>query len=205
MNKIILLQDVYADRGPLLNEINLCAVWHAFHRRKTMELLKPWQKPGCRVLDLAAGTGIMAKLLINCGARVTLVDVLPDMLTLAGNHLGPLKNKAEFVCADLTTIALDRGAFGSEFDIVLLTQSANFLDNLEPAFQIAQRALLPGGLFHMDLDTAFRWTLIEALSGHVGNARNILLNGRDTERNIVGTEYYSMILILSSNASMKMG
>jgi ubiquinone/menaquinone biosynthesis C-methylase UbiE len=186
------LRRVYQQRAPMLGEINQVAPWHAIYRRRTLELLWPFLTPATRVLDLASGTGIFAHQIADKVKTLTLLDALPLMLDLSRATFaatGLLDNGPEvrFVQHDIESN--DTVTLGPH-DLILLTQAMNFISQPHKLFAFVERHLSPTGMFHFDIDTAFRWSVIEALSGRVGNALEIALKGQDSERMIVGTDYF---------------
>lgn len=189
------LSKAYSERAFLYDAINASSPWHSLHRRITSRRLARLIPEGelssgqqTRVLDLAAGTGLAARELLDRGCFVTLVDALPSMCDLARQAISAAHlTNSEVFCADAATF---RDFTPSSYDAVVCTQAFNFF--AEPAFVIktAALALRPGGVFYFDIDTAHRWVLIEAIAGHVANALAIAEQGIDAARNIVGADYY---------------
>jgi ubiquinone/menaquinone biosynthesis C-methylase UbiE len=108
-------------------------------------------QPGEKVLDLACGQGVVSRALLEAGARVTGVDLSPQLIQIArrrspraisylvGNarHLGPLP---------------DQG-----FDAMVFILAAQNIDPIEPVFAECARLLAPGGRLVMVLShPAFR-------------------------------------------------
>lgn len=184
-----LLERIYMARAPLLDEINKVAPWHAVHRARTLRRLRELLRPSSVVLDLACGTGILARQYAPLVARAVLVDLLPRMLALAKQSLSDLRPApvVDFVQASLEQ--LPPFVTAQKYDVILMTQALNFVVDPAPLFRVAATCLTPNGKLYVDTDTAFRWIVIEALSGHIGNAMKIALESRDEARNIVGAEY----------------
>jgi ubiquinone/menaquinone biosynthesis C-methylase UbiE len=187
-----LLDHVYRRRTPLLDEINKVAPWHALYRARTLELLSPFLTPATRMLDLAAGTGIFGLEAARHVSSLTLLDALQGMLDTARTNfkaagLLPVGHQIRFLKQDLTE---DDDGDSQIYDLIILTQALNFLAPLEKLFQYVVRHLAPTGLFYFDIDTAFRWAVIEALSMRPANALQIAENKRDNDRCIVGTDYF---------------
>ncbi len=197
MNKQSLVE-AYVTRARLLDAINKASPWHLLHRTLTKEHLSTLVPSG-KVLDLAAGTGLMSRHLVERGCKVTMVDALEEMCHLALDAV-PIehKNNVEVICSDACTF---RYAASEVFDTVICTQALNFVEETQPFFKTAWQALKPGGVFYLDVDNYFRWIVIEALAGHFTNVRSIVDSGIDVEKNIVGAEYYFHSLdTLVSNA-----
>ena len=103
-----------------------------------IELVSP--QPGERILDLACGTGRMAKIWRAAGARVTGVDVSVEMLEIARRKIPD----GVFVRADLNE-ALPFAA--DSFDKITSSLAIKHLANLETAFSEAFRVCASGGAF----------------------------------------------------------
>jgi ubiquinone/menaquinone biosynthesis C-methylase UbiE len=111
-----------------------------------LELIAEWgPPPGAAVLDLGAGTGLLAALVGAAfpGARLHLVDVAPAMLEQA---------KARFAGQDGVTFAVaDYAAadLGGPYDLVVSALSIHHLDDAAKRRLFARvlAALRPGGLF----------------------------------------------------------
>jgi len=183
------LQEVYKVRGPMLDDINARAPWHALYRRRTLDVLRELVAPDDSLLDLACGTGIFSKSLSSSVKSITLVDQSPVMLEIAKRNLGAVGvlGKCKFVEANIA-----KGEFetAEKFDVVLCTQALNFFSDLTPIFVMARSAMREGGLFYFDIDTCFRWVVIETMAGHLENALAIARTSSDVARNIVGADYY---------------
>jgi len=76
-----------------------------YHRSHAVivELLP--KKVPVRVLDLGAGTGVLAERILNevPGSSVTCLDFSPAMIEQCRQRLGSFGGRAELVCADLST------------------------------------------------------------------------------------------------------
>jgi SAM-dependent methyltransferase len=189
------LEHAYSKRAFLYDAINAASPWHLLHRRITSRRLAQLipndhlsSGSQTRVLDLAAGTGLAARELIDRGCFVTLVDVLPSMCDLARQAIPDTHSvDSEIFCASAVSF---RDFEPASYDAVVCTQAFNFFDQPALVIETAARALKPGGVFYFDTDTAHRWVIIEALAGHVDNALSIAEQGIDVARNIVGADYY---------------
>lgn len=105
---------------------------------------------GVRVLEMGVGTGRIAVPLAQGGAKVTGVDISPQMLAIAQQRTGDLP--VRYVQDDIRTVKL-RG----RFDVVLaplgtlqhLDTPADFVATLETM----ARHLAPGGIAVIDVET----------------------------------------------------
>ena len=95
-----------------------------------VSLLDP--KPGERVLDVGCGSGNHLLLLNRLGLNVTGVDASPYMIRRAKERLG---NR----CILKTGMAEDLPFDDNEFDLVVLINTAEFLDDPLPALKEAGR------------------------------------------------------------------
>lgn len=106
-----------------------------------LELARP--QPGERVLDLACGTGIVAREaapLVQPGGTVTGVDVSPAMLAVAKAKTPP-GAAVEWREANAVDVQLPAG----QFDLVLCQQGLQFFPDRKAALRGVHRALKPGG------------------------------------------------------------
>lgn len=104
--------------------------------------------PGCRVLEIGAGTGRATASLARTAGRVVAFDLAPEMIAVARRRLGDRANVSLFV-ADMREIALR-----VRFDLVVAVDDP-FVhliedDDRDRAFTAAARHLLPGGRFLLD-------------------------------------------------------
>ena len=103
---------------------------------------------GAMVLDLACGTGGVAKALAGAGHRVVAIDRSPAMLALARARVPSVR----FIEGDIRKLAVD-----TAFDAVVIV--GDVLNHLLEAPDVAatlcsaRRALRPGGVLVMDTST----------------------------------------------------
>ncbi|HEX6300879.1 MAG TPA: class I SAM-dependent methyltransferase [Acidimicrobiia bacterium] len=94
-------------------------------------------EPGSMVLDVAAGTGSISRLLEACGYRVVAVDLSPEMLT---QHSGRLRVRA----------VADRLPFPERtFDAVTFGYLLRYVEDPVVTLREMSRVLRPGGLVGM--------------------------------------------------------
>ena len=122
----------------------------AYEQELVGPLFRPWVdellddvelRPGDNVLDIACGTGIVARVakdrLMGMG-RVVGVDVNPQMIAVA-RRLAPAIDWREGNAGGLPL------AQGEEFDVLVCQQGFQFFPDRAAAVQEMRRALAPGG------------------------------------------------------------
>jgi ubiquinone/menaquinone biosynthesis C-methylase UbiE len=100
-------------------------------------------QPGDRVLDVACGTGIVARLAapqVGGTGRVVGVDLNPGMLAVARRHT-PTEAIVEWREGDALALPSD----DSRFDVVLCQQGLQFFPDPIGALREMHRVLVPGG------------------------------------------------------------
>jgi SAM-dependent methyltransferase len=109
-------------------------------------------RPGCRLLDLATGTGSLALAFAARGCYVTGIDRSEPMLVEARRKAAAEHLTVEFICRDLSDFQLP-----AVFDhAVCVYDSLNYIlepELLKRAFADTRAALKPGGLFIFDVNT----------------------------------------------------
>ncbi len=181
-----LLAKAYKVRSKQLDEINLVSPWHRMYRDLTMpKLLDSIPRKHAKILDAGGGTGNLASDLAKRGHKVTLIDALPDMLAIARRRAA--ETPFEVVEGNIEDLSIFKPA---SFDAIVCTQVLNFCPDLARAFKQFARVLKPSGVLFADIDNAYRWAAVEALNGHIDNARAIVVEQRDAAMNIIGTGYF---------------
>lgn len=121
---------------------------------------------GCRLLDLATGTGSVALEFVSRGCSVVGIDVSEPMLDQAEQKAARRGLEATFLCRDLADFTLP-----PDFDYaVCLYDSLNYLlelSSLERAFANTRGALKREGLFIFDVNT------IRALEAELFTQRSV--------------------------------
>jgi ubiquinone/menaquinone biosynthesis C-methylase UbiE len=143
-------------------------------------------RPGDRVLDVACGTGIVARRAVDCvrwGGRVTGVDRNPQMLAVAREVTTHVYPPIEWIEADVATLPLE----DASFDVAVCQFAVQFFPDRRAAFSEIRRVLGPGGrlAFSVIRGAALHrpWiVLAEALDAHVSKQAG------DTVRSIFAVE-----------------
>ena len=98
---------------------------------------------GRRVLDVACGTGVVSRLVVDTAAAVTGVDVNPAMLACAGE----LEPRVTWVRGDAVALPLPDGAF----DVAVCQQGLQFVAAPAAALRELRRVLSPDGALGLAL------------------------------------------------------
>ncbi len=110
-----------------------------------MKLLAYPKGAHIRVLDLGAGPGILSRMIAEAfpNARITLVDISPQMLALAKKSLGD-DPRFRYLEANIALLALP-----GEFDAVVSALAIHHLkdDEKHELYGTIHKALAPGGVF----------------------------------------------------------
>jgi SAM-dependent methyltransferase len=106
----------------------------------TVRLLEP--RPGERILDLGAGQGVLAPVIVRTGAQYVGVDASPRLLDMARKHHG---GAGRYILGDARRLPSLEGLAAASFDAVVFLLSIQDMDPLEPVLRSAAWALKPGG------------------------------------------------------------
>ena len=110
-----------------------------------MKLLTFPPEAHIRVLDLGAGTGILSHMIAEAfpNARITLVDISPEMLAIARERLGS-ETRIRYMQADITLLAMP-----GEFDVVVSALAIHHLrdDEKHELYGDIYKTLCVGGIF----------------------------------------------------------
>lgn len=105
--------------------------------------LTPFLSPEMQVLDIGAGTGVMAKALCEKGHRVTLVDASQAVLQLAQEKFNSTHD-ATFVHARLQELPTE-----SPVDLLVCHAVLEWLDTPQQVLPILLKHIKPGGLLSL--------------------------------------------------------
>lgn len=157
------------ERGADAYERHLVPRLFAPSAAELVEALSP--QPGDHVLDVASGTGIVARHAarrVGADGRVTAVDVSPAMVTVA-RAVAPADAPIAFHVADAVALPLPDGSV----DAVACQQGLQFLTDRRAAVAEMRRVLRPGGGLavstcrSLEHQPGYR-PLVAALTRHVG-------------------------------------
>jgi ubiquinone/menaquinone biosynthesis C-methylase UbiE len=101
-------------------------------------------RPGERVLDVACGTGLIARLAaeqVGSTGSVVGVDVAPDMIEVARSVPTPAEPHIDWRVGDACSLALEADAF----DVVLCQMGIMFMEDQPAATAEMRRVLASGG------------------------------------------------------------
>jgi ubiquinone/menaquinone biosynthesis C-methylase UbiE len=101
-------------------------------------------QPGERVLDVACGTGLIARLAAERVGRdgsVTGIDITPDMIDVAKTMADPDGAPIEWHVGDATSLPFPDGSY----DVVLCQMGLMFMPDRPGAVAEMRRVLAPGG------------------------------------------------------------
>lgn len=127
-------------------------------------------QPGQHVLDVACGTGVIARLaaaLVGPRGSVTAIDVSPDMITVAKSTAVPSGSHIEWHVSDAASLPLADGSY----DVVLCQMGLMFMEDQHAALVEMRRVLVPGGRIVVNtpgrIQPAFA-AMEQAISEHIG-------------------------------------
>jgi demethylmenaquinone methyltransferase/2-methoxy-6-polyprenyl-1,4-benzoquinol methylase len=125
------------DRVNTLISVGLDARWRRWVARRAVT------RPGARVLDAFAGTGLVGVECAVLGAEVTLADASPRMLARASAHAAERGVEVCEIVTDLTAevLPLEPGSF----DAVTLSFGIRYLDEPAGVLRRLGSLLAPGG------------------------------------------------------------
>ncbi len=104
-------------------------------------------QPGERVLDIACGSGFVARRLAEAGAQVVACDFSAAFLEIARRRAGPYAGQMEFHRVDVTDEAALLALGEGSFDAALCTMALMDMAEVEPLLTALARLLKPGGRF----------------------------------------------------------
>lgn len=140
-----------------------------YERHIVPALFAPWAKslvetaalePGERVLDVACGTGVVARLAaerVGTGGKVVGLDLNTGMLAMAGSLSPPRGSAIEWREGSAIAMPLP----DASFDVVLCQQGLQFFPDKPAALREMRRVLVPGGRLALSV-----WRSIERSPGH---------------------------------------
>jgi len=151
-----------------------------YERRLVPSIFAPWAaefvelaalRPGERVLDVACGTGVVARIAaqrVGPGGRVVGVDLNPGMIDVAGSLPTPVGAPIEWLERSAVNLLLP----DASFDVVLCQQGLQFFPDKLVALWEMRRVLVHGGRLALSVWNStglYNAALGEALARFVGN------------------------------------
>ena len=142
----------------LTNDVDYDATVDFYFEILNREALQPRT-----AVDLACGTGSVARRLAQRGLEVTAVDLSWEMLMVAQQKAAEADLSPQFVCQPLQQLYLPRGV---DLAVCALDSIDYILDpsDCEKAIQRVYKALNPGGCFIFDVNTPEK---LRAMDGQV--------------------------------------
>ncbi len=119
-----------------------------FHRARVVCRILENKSGAQKIADIGCGGGNLAIMLAERGHQVTACDRSQKMLDIANasvsNKKADVRERLEFVCADINEdMNLDKAAY----DSLLAMGVIGYLPSDNVLFEIAKKALKPGGMF----------------------------------------------------------
>ncbi|QYG94919.1 methyltransferase domain-containing protein [Iamia sp. SCSIO 61187] len=176
--------------------------------RRLLEVAAP--APGERVLDVACGTGVAARLaldLVGPDGHVTGIDANPGTLDVA-RSVGP--ERIDWVAAPAEAVPLPEGGF----DLVLCSMGLQFFSDKVQALREARRVLAPGG--------RIAWTtpgptpplfvaIDEALTAHLGPGASMFVHAvfsladPDEARTLMAAAGFEGVAVQATSIPLRVG
>lgn len=155
----------------------------AYERYLVPALFTPWAvdllarvalQPRDRILDVACGTGIVARLAahqVGASGRVIGLDLNAEMIREARTQSAKLEDTVAWLEGHVEMLPLR----DATFDVVLCQQSIQFFSDQMKAVQEMKRVLTPSGRFALNVSRALPYNpyiraLADALERHVSPA-----------------------------------
>jgi SAM-dependent methyltransferase len=121
--------------------IDTNSLYNSEYERPSMMKNVPANLNNKNVLDAGCAAGWYTEQLIGLGAKVTAVDISPEMVHATQRRVG---NSAEVLCLDME----DRLPFEDHyFDLILSSLTLHYLKDWNKPFEELQRILKPNGSF----------------------------------------------------------
>jgi len=131
-----------SDKYDLMNDLMSLGI-HRIWKKKFMEYLNP--QPNTKLIDVASGTGDIAKLFlekVNYKGNVFCLDENKEMLELSKKKLKNLKN-ANWLCGNAEKLPFKN----DQFDYYTISFGIRNVEDIEKALTESFRVLKPGGRF----------------------------------------------------------
>jgi SAM-dependent methyltransferase len=126
--------------------------------------------PGHRLLDVACGTGVVARLaapMVGASGKVAGIDLNAGMVEVAAQHAPTAGPTVEWRQGDAESLPFEDSAF----DFVLCQQGLQFMPDKTRALQEMHRVLAPGGLLALCV-----WKSIEHSPCNMATAQSLKIH-----------------------------
>lgn len=132
--------EVYSTPLHIVRKYQQCRFWRLYSREFLFKHLKDID--GKEVLDFGCGDGALSTLIAKLGARVTGIDVSPELLEIAHKRadLDGVHDRTLYILGDITDSTLPKNSF----DVVVCNLVLHHVD-LHSVFPLILAALRPGG------------------------------------------------------------
>ena len=131
-------KDLFAPLGPSYDRVGAVLSFGQDPRWRRF-LVSRLPRDGGHVLDVATGTGLVAKELLARGFEVTGLDQSPDMLARARQRFGP---RVELVESSAESLPFD----DASFDHLTVTYLLRYVDDPGATLKELARVVRPGGV-----------------------------------------------------------
>ena len=118
------------------------------------------------ILDIGGGNGYFARICLEKGHPVSLIDASSEMLENAEKELKTWGETQQLKLFQMDFVA-PKFHFEQKFDLVLMHGSAEWMADPELALRRACDCLLPGGFFSLLIFNKDKQTLKRGINGHL--------------------------------------
>lgn len=122
------------------HNVDTQALYNIHYERPAMMNLLPQDLKGMAVLDAGCAAGWYTEQFIKRGARVTAMDLSPEMVAATKRRVG---DQAEVLCLDLAEKLPFKDA---SFDFIVSSLVLHYVKDWGPTFQEFKRILKPDGI-----------------------------------------------------------
>jgi len=149
------LADVTATSEHVIDRYRRCTLWRLFPKELMFRRLHDFGMAGREVLEFGCGEGVITTQLARLGARVTAVDISPELIACAARRteLDGVRDRIEFRVGDITQSPLET----NRFDVLVCHAVIHHVD--PQLIRPLLASLKPGGLAVLAEPIAFSRTL----------------------------------------------
>ncbi len=186
------------DRVNTIISLGLDARWRDWVARQAAT------RPGARVLDAFAGTGLVGLRAASRGARVMLADISPGMLAVATHRASKRKLHVSCVTTDLTTDSVS--VPGAPFDAITMVFGVRYLDDPSAVIRnlsgllaedgrfVVMEFVDPEGGFLSRIASFYFFRVLPRIAGALAGRRELYQRLTSTTRAIRGRESLERIV-----------